>query len=90
MARASRPMADPSRGLLVHNEGPSTTDVHIVVHAAGVSTETVTLTAGETHTLAEPVDAPVEVHTNGGMATAFGGNDPLFVVRDGSVMVAPK
>jgi hypothetical protein len=88
MAGASRPASKPSRGPLVHNEGPSTATVRIVVHVAGVSTETVTLAVGETHALTDHVEAPVEVHTSGGMATALGGNDPLFVVRDGSVMVA--
>jgi hypothetical protein len=90
MAGASRPTAGPTRGLVVHNEGPSTATVHIVVHADGVPTESVTLAAGETHALDEAVEAPVEVHTSGGTATAFGGHDPLFVVRDGSVLVAPN
>ncbi|MFT4885303.1 MAG: hypothetical protein ACI8U4_002825 [Natronomonas sp.] len=83
-------MADSSRGLFVHNEGPSTTSVHIVVHAADVSPETVTLAPGETHTLAESIEAAVEVHTTDGMATAFGGNAPIFIVRDGSVIVTPN
>jgi hypothetical protein len=90
MAGASRPTAGPTRGPVVHNEGPSTVTVHIVVHAAGVRTESVTLAAGETHALDDAVEAPVELHTSDGMATAFGGHDPLFVIRDGSVLVAPN
>jgi hypothetical protein len=90
MAGASRPTAGTARGLIIHNEGPSTATVHIVVHADGVPTESVTLAAGETHRFDGAVDASVEVHTKGGMATAFGGHDPLFVIRDGSVLVAPN
>ncbi len=83
-------MSGAPRGPVIHNEGPSTATVRIVVSAAGVSTETVRLAPGETHALAEPIESAVEVHTHDGMATASGGDDPLFVVRDGSVMVAPN
>lgn len=90
MAGASRPTPEQPRGLVIHNEGPSTVTVRIIVHAAGISAESVTLSAGETHRLDGAVDAPVEVHTKGGMATAFGGHHPIFVIRDGSVLVAPN
>lgn len=90
MAGASRPSSGETRGLVVHNEGPSAVTVRIIVHAPGVAAESVSLSAGETHRLAESVEAPVEVHTRDGMATAFGGHDPLFVVRDGTVLVAPN
>jgi hypothetical protein len=76
--------------VLVHNEGPAAATVRIVVHAAGVTTESVTLSPGESHRLEGPIEAPVEVLAHEGMATAFGGHDPLFVVRDGSVLVAPN
>lgn len=90
MAGASRPAAGPSTGVHVHNEGPSTETVRIVVHATGVRTESVTLEAGETHRFGEGVEAPVEIHTRDGMATAYGGTDPFFVVREGRVLVAPN
>lgn len=90
MAGASRPTPGQPRGLVVHNEGPSTVTVRIIVHTAGISAESVTLPPGETHRFDGAVDAPVEVHTRDGMATAFGGHDPLFVIRDGSVLVAPN
>jgi hypothetical protein len=88
MAGASRSTGTAAVEVSVHNEGPSAVDVRAIVHGDGVVDHGLSLAPGETATLPAPTGAPIEVYAPSGSATALAGDGPLFVVRDGSVLVA--
>ncbi|MFQ3320637.1 MAG: hypothetical protein ACI8UR_002312 [Natronomonas sp.] len=90
MARAGRRDATGPTEPTVHNEGPSTATIRIVVHDDGVSAESVTLDAGDSHTITVPSGVPIEVHAANGTVTANATRAPLFIVREGRVLVATE
>lgn len=90
MARADHTTGVGPDGPSVHNDGPMAVRVQVLVHGHSVTAETVELAPGETVDVpAAPSDA-VEVHADGGTATAPAGTRPAFVVREESVLVAPE
>lgn len=89
MARANRAGATPREGPTVHNEGPTPVTVRIVVRADTTDAESVTLDAGASRAVGTPPTAVVEVHAADGSAAAEANTDPLFVVREGHVLVSP-
>lgn len=90
MARADRSSGVGPGGPTVHNDGDEHVSVWVLVRGPTVTVETVELAPGETVPIvAAPADG-VEVHADGGTATATAGTRPAFVVREGSVLVAPE
>lgn len=77
-------------GATVHNARPATTAVRVVVGREGGVGEALELAPEESHTVAIPDGAYVEVHTEEGTAAAPAAESPLFVVRDGRVLVVPE
>lgn len=73
----------------VHNDGETTVSVGVRVHDDDVAVRLIVLDPGESTTVSAPPHSTVEVHTPDGSATAPASGSPLFVVRDGSVVVAP-
>lgn len=89
MAKAGRRLTTGPNEPTVHNEGPGTARVQVVVDGDSVSTESVRLDPHESHEIQAQPGTRVEVHTGQGTATALATRAPIFLVRDGRVLVAP-
>lgn len=89
MAKAGRRLTTGPNEPTVHNEGPGAVRVQVVVDGDNVSIETVELEPGESHEIPARPGTRVEVHTGQGTATALVTRAPIFLVRDGRVLVAP-
>ena len=78
-------------GPLVLNEGTQRAVTHVIVTGANGSgaTEVVMLEPGDAHGVSAGRSASVEVHTGAESASAPADTAPLFVLRDGRLLVAP-
>ncbi len=78
-------------GPLVLNEGTERAVAHVIVTGANGSgsAEVVTLDPGGAHGVPAAGGGSVEVHTGAESASAPADTAPLFVLRDGRLLVAP-
>lgn len=88
MSRPGRVDVDATAEATVHNDGSEPVGVRVVVHGDGFDVEAVSLHPGDSHVLTVAPGASVEIHTGDESAAAPAEGDPIFVVRDGGVVVA--
>lgn len=90
MARTDRPWTAAYASPTVHNAGSEPVGVRVVVHGDVVTATALTLDPGESHAVSSSRGDSIEIYTRSGSATAPAASGPLFVVRDGRVLVSPE